>query len=87
MKKHSNLYHELGADYRRCQIWGWVIAVVIMIIIILSFAYWHITHAQMSSNYYHQVRVCVENYKAVNQIGVRPLRDVSQCTHTPTTIQ
>ena len=71
--------------------WRWmrkyVTAVLIGIIVatvlfIISFTY--LQKAQAMN--YHYIRSCIATYKAVNQIGVKPLQEVGQCTHNPTVI-
>jgi hypothetical protein len=82
---HSNIYHELGAKYRRSRITFWVIVAVIVILVLLALAYYSKAIA-MDGNYYQQVHTCVQTYKKINQLGVKPQHDVGQCAVNPTKI-
>jgi hypothetical protein len=88
--KDQNYSHFSIDRYHRSQWWNrnrkWFVILIISLAILFTLWWIGTANAEMNSNYYQQVHVCVENYKAVNQIGVRPLQEVGQCTHNPTVI-
>jgi hypothetical protein len=79
MKKHSNLYHELGQAHRRQRAWGWSIAIIILLIIALLFAYWHVTNAMMETNYKYNVHLCVSEVRVINQYNATSHLNVEDC--------
>ena len=83
MKKHSNLYYELGQGYRRRKVWGWIIAVAVIFLVVLAMVWWRMANAMD----YPAIHKCIENYKSITQNGVKPLVDISQCVNHPTIIK
>ena len=87
MKKHSNLYHELGQGYRRDRVWSWIIAIVIIFYAVWLIYTIDMANARAATGYGIAVHKCIETYKAINQDSVRPLYPVGQCVNHPNTIQ
>ena len=86
MKKHSNLYHELGQGYRRDRVWSWIIAIVL-----IFFAVWLIytidmANARAATGYGIAVHRCIETAKYLNQIATVHL-NVAGCINHPNIIQ
>ena len=56
------------------------VATIVLAIIMMLAITWQ---ARADEINYQQVHKCIGAYKAMNQIGWKPLHEVAQCTHNP----
>ena len=79
----SNYYWSVQWRWMRKYVMAILIGIIVAtILFIVSFLY--LQKAQAMS--YYDIKNCIASYKAINQIGVKPLRNVGDCVDNPKVI-
>lgn len=83
---HSNMYSEIRAHQRSktaSKAIAASLAAIAVVGVVLMAGWMRMAHAMQSSGYSTAVHLCVSEYRAFNQTGIKPVRDVSQCLVNP----